>query len=80
MDTETLVHSCNVQVSGDLYEVQVYSRADGSFIAKTAFAADDVIINDGPSLDEALERHRRLLPLAIDSRVILKAYRRRPLS
>jgi len=77
MEHEILVHQCCLDVSGAEYEVQVYARSDGSHVAKTVFAPGDVIVNDGESLTEALERHARLLPLAIDSRQLLKEYRRR---
>lgn len=77
MDQEILVHQCRLAISGSEYEVQVYARGDGTHVAKTVFAPGDVIVNDGESVKEALERHARLLPLAIDSRQLLKEYRRR---
>jgi hypothetical protein len=80
MDSEKLVHSCRLDILGSEYEVLVFSRQDGSFVAKTVFSSEDVIINDGLSLEDALDRHRRLLPLAVDSRSILRAYRSRSLS
>ena len=57
----------------------VFLRQDGRHIAKTFFAQEDVIINDGHSLEDALDRHQRLLPLAIDSRRIVEAFRHRAL-
>lgn len=77
MSTEQLVHQCRMTVANDEYEVQVFTRQDGTHVAKTVFAPGDVIINDGPSLNEVLEKHARLLPLAIDSRLMLQEYRRR---
>ena len=68
MEKEVLVHKCVLPVESDEYEVLVYSRPDGSHVAKTVLDVYDVIINDGPTLDAALERHRELLPLAINSR------------
>lgn len=79
MANENLVHKGTIQVGDDMYEVLVFLRRDGRHIAKTFFDREDVIINDGPSLEEALERHQRLLPLAIDSRRILEDFRHRTL-
>lgn len=72
---ETLVHTDRYAVAGREYEVQVFRRPDGSHVARTAFTPRDVIINDGPSLDEVLARHRRLLALAVNSREILRIAR-----
>jgi len=77
MEKEVLVHSCRLHVSGADYEVQVFSRPDGSHVAKTVFSRDDIIIHDGFSLNEVLDKHRRLLPLAINSRMILQELRGR---
>ncbi len=68
MSSEILVHKCDIPVGGDRYEILVYSRPDGSHVAKTILDTYDVIINDGDTLDEALKRHTDLLPLAINSR------------
>ncbi len=75
METENLVHTCLMTISGEDYEVFVYSRADGSHVAKTFFTPQDVIINDGPSLDAVLMTHERVLPLAVNSRQILRELR-----
>jgi hypothetical protein len=75
METEILVHTCMMTISGEDYEVFVYSRADGSHIAKTFFTPQDVIINDGPSVDAVLVKHERVLPLAVNSRQILRELR-----
>lgn len=77
MESENLVHQCRIAVLDAEYDVQVFTRQDGTHIAKTVFAPGDVIINDGPSLADVLEKHARLLPLAIDSRLMLREYRRR---
>lgn len=74
MSDEILVHTTLFQVDDDDYEVLVYIRKDGTHIAKTFFSSDDVIVNDGPGLQATLEKHQRLLPLAVNSRAILKAY------
>jgi hypothetical protein len=75
METEILVHTCMMTISGEDYEVFVYSRADGSHIAKTFFTPQDVIINDGSSVDAVLVKHERVLPLAVNSRQILRELR-----
>lgn len=76
METETLVHKTRIHVAGQEYDVFVYSRPDGSHVAKTFFTSEDVIINDGPSFDDVLDRHQRLLPLAVNSRQLMKELRR----
>ena len=76
MDAEKLVHRSHFNISGRDYEVLVFCRSDGSHVAKTYFTPDDVIINDGPSLDHVLNKHQRLLPLAVNSRHILEEFRR----
>lgn len=68
MGNEILVHTCDVAVENERYEVLVFSRPDGSHVAKTVLDSYDVIINDGPTLDAALQKHMELLPLAINSR------------
>lgn len=70
MENEILVHKCKLPVDSEEYEVLVYSRPDGVHVAKTVLDGDDVIINDGPSLDSALQKHCELLPLAITTRRI----------
>lgn len=75
MTEETLVHQAELELLGDRYQIMVFCRADGKHFAKTHFAEDDVIINDGFSLEEALAKHERLLPLAIHSRRILRELR-----
>jgi len=76
MDAEKLVHRSHYNFSGRDYEVLVFCRPDGSHVAKTYFTADDVIINDGPSLSDVLIKHQHLLPLAVNSRYILEEFRR----
>jgi len=80
MNTEMLVHTCRVEIAGAEYEVLVYSRIDGIHVAKTFLSPSDIIINDGSSLAEALARHQQLLPLALDSRKMLKDYHRSSLN
>ena len=77
MNKEVLVHKCRLPVGSEEYEILVYSRPDGIHVAKTVLDVYDVIINDGPTLDQALEKHCQLLPLAINSRKLFANGRRR---
>ena len=70
MESETLVHKCDIPVGSDQYEILVYSRPDGSHVAKTILDTYDVIINDGATLDDALKKQTDFLPLAINSRLL----------
>lgn len=74
MKNETLIHTCHLEIGGNRYEIQVFLSDDGRHVAKTILSRDDVLINDGSSLEEALDRQRSLLPLAVDSRSILQSY------
>ncbi|GFE59410.1 hypothetical protein [Geobacter sp. AOG1] len=74
MTDEKLVHRTEIELQGDRYEIMVYCRTDGRHFARTYFGDDDVIINDGSSLEEVLAQHERLLPLAVCSRKILQEY------
>ena len=73
MADEILVHESEIEVHGDLYKIKVFCREDGRHFAKTRFGNDDIIINDGASLEEVLLKHERLLPLAISSRKIFRS-------
>lgn len=77
MERTTLVHTSIIEIAGREYEIVIYSRPDGSHFARTAFGPNDVILNDGVSLDEVLAKHRNLLPLAVNSRHILQQARNR---
>jgi hypothetical protein len=77
MGPELLVHKCQMPIAGEEYEVLIYCRPDGSHVAKTYFSPEDVIINDGKTVDDVLSKHQRLLPLAINSRQILREFQRR---
>jgi len=78
MSEEKLVHRTDIELHGDLYQIMVFCREDGRHFAKTFFAEDDIIINDGATLEEVLVKHQRLLPLAISSRKILQDFRGGP--
>jgi hypothetical protein len=75
VDSSILIHKTELNIDGSQYEVSVYLRSDGSHIARTVFAPGDIIINDGVSFEEVLAKHQRLLPLAVDSRQILRELR-----
>jgi hypothetical protein len=68
---EDLVHTTRMAISEREYEILVFLRSDGRFLAKTYFSPVDVIINDGPSVAEVLARHEQVLPLAVNSRDLL---------
>lgn len=74
MIDEMLVYSAAVDLDGASYQVSVFCRADGRHSAHTPLGADDIIINDGFSLEEVLEKHQRLLPLAISSRRLTRKF------
>lgn len=75
MSDEFLVHQAEVNLEGNLFEIHVYRRIDGRYFAKTRFGENDIIINDGLSLEEALTKHERVLPLAVTSRHLLHQVR-----
>ncbi len=77
MNDDRLVHKTDIELHGDRYQIMVYCREDGRHFAKTLFADDDVIINDGSTLEDALAKHEKLLPLAISSRKLLQEFRGR---
>jgi len=70
MTGETLVHTAEIELNGNRFEILVYCRDDGGHFAKTRFGANDIIINDGNSLEEALAKHEKLLPLAVTCRLL----------
>lgn len=75
---EDLVHTTCMAISEREYEILVFLRSDGRFLAKTYFSPVDVIINDGPSVAEVLARHEQVLPLAVNSRDLLGPARLSP--
>lgn len=68
MTGETIVHKTELEIQGENFEIFVYCREDGRHVAKTFFDENDIIINDGQSLEEALEKHVKVLPLAVTCR------------
>lgn len=75
MENLRLVHETRLAVGEDSYTVTVYCRTDGRHFAKTSFSEDDIIINDGDTLEEVLDKHERLLPLAVSSRQMRQSLR-----
>ncbi len=71
---EVLVHKSEIELHGDSYQIMIYCRKDGRHFAQTHLGENDIIINDGSSLEEVLAKHERLLPLAINSRRIRRDY------
>lgn len=78
MPEEKLVYKSDIELHGNRYSVTVFCRDDGRHFAKTRFASDDIIINDGHSLEDALAKHEMLLPLAVRSRQVLQELRGKP--
>ena len=78
MTGEKLVHKSDIELHGSRYQIMVFCREDGRHFAKTLFGMDDIIINDGNSLEEALAKHEKLLPLAVRSRQVLQELRGKP--
>ncbi len=71
MNVIDLVHTSDLEVYGEHFQVCVYRREDGGFFSKTSFTDQDVIICDGESLEDTLDKHLHLLPLAVGSRRII---------
>lgn len=65
-----LVHEAHVKVDGESFQVLVYCRDDGRHFAKTHLGGEDIIINDGVTLEDVLHVHEQVLPLAISTRRI----------
>ncbi len=74
MSEEQLVYETTMALRGKQYQISVYCRAGGRHVAKTTLAEDDIIINDGTSLEEVLTKHQKLLPLAVTLRRIFYHY------
>jgi hypothetical protein len=72
---ETLIYSSDIELHGDMFQIKVYCRSDGHHFAQTHLGNDDIIINDGFSLEEVLAKHQRLLPLALGTRKLNQSYR-----
>lgn len=68
MEDFPLVYQLTYDFEGEEYLIEVFCRPDGRHFARTVFSPQDVIISDGPGLEEVILRHRDLLPLAVHSR------------
>jgi len=64
-----MVWKTEISILGTEFSVEVFSRANGRGFALTRYSADDVIITDGRSVEDAFLRHNRALPLAIGCRL-----------
>ena len=69
MNEGNIVHETELSVAEKIYRVQVFSRDSGKCYSLTKLGENDVIIIDGTSIDDVLERHRFSLPLAINCRI-----------
>ena len=71
-----LVGSRVLECADKTYITQVYRhpKKNGGFIhtAETVLDAGDNIVSDGNTLEEALAKQRRILPLALFSRDVLR--------
>jgi hypothetical protein len=74
VDQETPLHSSNLEVNGEVFNIKVFCGNAGRYFAKTCLSEDDVIITDGGSVPEALKKHEDLLPLAIGTRELTQSY------
>jgi hypothetical protein len=74
MNEETLLHSSDVELNGEVFQIKVFSNAAGRFFAKTCLGHEDFIITDAVSVPEALKKHEDLLPLAVGTREINQSY------
>lgn len=68
MENSQLAHQMTCDFDGEEYLIEVFLRPGGSYFARTVFSPQDVIISDGVSLEEVLDKHQGLLPLAVHSR------------
>ena len=74
MDEEMLLHSSELELNGETFNIKVFCNSAGHFFAKTCLGEGDFIITDGTSLPEALKKHEDLLPLAVGTRELTQSY------
>ncbi|HWI40784.1 MAG TPA: hypothetical protein VNX25_04790 [Verrucomicrobiae bacterium] len=72
MSEPKLVHEKQFDFLGQSYSIRVFAAEGGRVFAETAFDHDDIIVSDGTSVEEVIQLHEKLIPLAIDSRKILR--------
>jgi hypothetical protein len=63
-----MVRKTEVLIMGEIFDVEIFARENGKGFALTRYATEDVIITDGRNVEDALQRHSAVLPLAIDCR------------
>jgi hypothetical protein len=69
MFDSVVVREAVLSVLGESYYVRIFSSGGRNYFAMTSFGGKDAIITDGRTAEDALERHRVRLPLAIGSRM-----------
>jgi hypothetical protein len=74
VDEETPLHSSDLEVNGETFNIRIFSSTTGRYFAKTCLGEGDFIITDGTSVPEALKKHEDLLPLAIGTRELTQSY------
>jgi hypothetical protein len=74
VDEEMLLHSSELELNGEVFQIKVFCSAAGRFFAKTCLGDNDFIITDGPTVPETLKRHEDLLPLAVGTRELTQSY------
>ena len=74
MDEEKPLHSSDLEVNGETFNIRIFSSTTGRYFAKTCLGDGDFIITDGTSVPEALKKHEDLLPLAIGTRELTQSY------
>lgn len=74
MDEEMLLHSSDLELNGEIFNIKVFCSSTGRFFAKSCLGEGDIIITDGPSVPEALKKHQDLLPLAVGTRELTQSY------
>jgi hypothetical protein len=74
VDEELPLHSSELELNGETFNIKVFSSSGGRFFAKTCLGEGDFIITDGPTVPEALKKHQDLLPLAVGTRELTQSY------
>jgi len=69
-----LLHSSELELNGEVFQINVFCSTAGRYFAKTCLSESDVIITDGPSVPETLKKHEGLLPLAVGTRELTQSY------
>jgi hypothetical protein len=69
MNEESVVGRITVTVAGEKYAIDLLHRGADRWSARTRFSETDIIFSDGRSLRDVLERHRFVLPIAVDCRI-----------